>query len=246
MADSFHDLPLAERLQLARRGTAHYSGQLALLDNSEFTEPTALAGWTRSHLIAHVGYNAAAICNLMDWATTGIENPMYASPDARGREIEYGSSLIPDALRNLHDHTVARLDVAWRDAPAAAWEAEVLTAQGRTVPAAETLWMRSREVWIHAVDLGVKANFSDIPEVILSTLLPEVANKWRNTGVGQGIVLINDTTGERIEVNPADDGNPVTEIHGELAGLVRWATGRGAAGVTLAGGGEVPAPPRWL
>ncbi len=242
MAGSFHDLPLGERLQLARRGTAHYSGQLALLDNSEFAGPTGLEGWTRSHLIAHVGYNAAAICNLMDWASTGIETPMYASPEARGREIEYGSTLIPDALRNLHDHTVARLDVAWRDASASAWEAEVLTAQGRTVPAAETLWMRSREVWIHAVDLGVKAGFSDIPQVILATLLPEVVGKWRNTGVGEGIALVNDATGERLEVS----GETTAEIHGDLAGLVRWVTGRGAQGVSLAGGGEAPAPPRWL
>lgn len=241
MADSFHDLPLAERLQLARRGTAHYSGQLALLENSEFSEPTRLEGWTRAHLIAHVGYNAAAICNLMDWATTGIENPMYSSPEARGKEIEYGATLIPDALRNLHDHTVARLDVAWRDAPAAAWDAEVLTAQGRTVPASETLWMRSREVWIHAVDLGVKAGFSDIPKVILSTLLPEVVGKWQKTGAGEGLVLVNDETGERIEVS----GEPTTEIHGDLTGLVRWATGRGAEGVTVTDG-EVPTPPRWL
>lgn len=244
MAESFHDLPLAQRLQLARRGTAHYSGQLALLDNSEFSEPTALKGWTRNHLIAHVGYNAAAICNLMDWAATGIENPMYASPDARGKEIEYGATLIPDALRNLHDHTVARLDVAWRDASAAAWEAEVLTAQGRTVPAAETLWMRAREVWIHAVDLGVKAGFTDIPAVILATLLPEVTGKWRGQGVGEGLVLVNTTTGDRTEVSPAGDAG-VTEIHGELAGLVRWATGRGAQGVSSPQG-EVPAPPRWL
>lgn len=244
MADSFHELPLAQRLQLARRGTAHYSGQLALLDNSEFSEPTALEGWTRNHLIAHVGYNAAAICNLMDWAATGIENPMYASPDARGKEIEYGATLIPDALRNLHDHTVARLDVAWRDASAAAWDAEVLTAQGRTVPATETLWMRSREVWIHAVDLDVKAGFTDIPTVILATLLPEVTGKWRGQGMGEGLVLVNTTTGDRTEVSPADDAG-VTEIHGELAGLVRWATGRGARGVTSPQG-EVPAPPRWL
>ncbi|AGF71950.1 maleylpyruvate isomerase family mycothiol-dependent enzyme [Corynebacterium halotolerans] len=242
MAESFHDLPLAERLQLTRRGTAHYSGQLALLENSEFSGPTALEGWTRAHLIAHVGYNAAAICNLMDWATTGIENPMYPSPDARGKEIEYGATLIPDALRNLHDHTVARLDVAWRDAPAAAWEAEVLTAQGRTVPASETLWMRSREVWIHAVDLGVKAGFSDIPKVILETLLPEVVGKWRKAGTGEGIILVNDATGERTEVA----GEPATEIHGDLAGLVRWATGRGTNGVTVADGGKVPTPPRWL
>lgn len=245
MSGSFHDLPLEERLSLTRRGTAHYSGQLALLENHEFNEPTALPGWSRNHLIAHVGYNAAAVSNLMHWATTGEETPMYESPQARGEEIEYGATLNPGALRNLHDHTVARLDVAWRDAPEAAWNTEVLTAQGRTVPAAETLWMRSREVWIHAVDLGVKANFSDIPEVILSTLLQEIPNKWRNTGVGAGLVLVDRDRGTRIEVSPADAEHPLSEIHGDLPGLVRWASGRDSRGVTSPQG-EVPEPPRWL
>lgn len=41
----------------------------------------------------------------------------------------------------------------WRDLPDANWTHEVRTAQGRTVPASETVWMRTREVWVHAVDL---------------------------------------------------------------------------------------------
>lgn len=238
MAQSFHDLPIEERLQLTRRGTAHYSGQLALIDNADFGRDTLLEGWDVSHLAAHVAYNAAALCNLMDWAETGVENPMYSSPDARGKEIEYGATLRPDAIRNLHDHMLVRLDVAWRDASEEAWKAEVKTAQGRTVPASETLWMRTREVWIHAVDLDVNAKFSDIPEVILSTLLPEITGKWRGGGLGEGLVLVNTDTNERIEVS----GEPTTEVRGSLEGLVRWASGRGGIGVN----DDAPEPPRWL
>ncbi|MHA2788515.1 maleylpyruvate isomerase family mycothiol-dependent enzyme [Corynebacterium sp. S7] len=235
---TFHDLSIEERLQLVRRGTAHYSGQLALIDNADFGRDTLLEGWSVSHLAAHVAYNAAALCNLMDWAETGVEHPMYSSPNARGEEIEYGATLIPDAIRNLHDHTLVRLDVAWRDASEQAWSHEVKTAQGRTVPASETLWMRSREVWIHAVDLNVNAGFADIPEVILSTLLPEIAGKWRGGGLGEGLVLVNTDTDERIEVS----GTPTTEVRGSLQGLARWATGRGGRGVNE----DTPQPPRWL
>ena len=74
---TFHDLPLEERLTLARLGTSHYSCQLSLVDNAEFGEYSLLEGWTRSHLIAHVAYNAIALCNLMHWANTGEETPMY-------------------------------------------------------------------------------------------------------------------------------------------------------------------------
>lgn len=238
---SFHDLSIEERLNLTRRGTAHYSGQLALIDNAEFGRDTLLPDWTVAHLAAHVAYNANALCNLMHWAATGEETPMYSSPQARGEEIARGATLIPDAIRNLHDHTLVRLDVAWRDLPEEAWQAEVKTAQGRTVPASETLWMRTREVWLHAVDLNVNAGFSDIPTVILQTLVPEIAGKWRGAGDGEGLVLMPEE-GARIEVSPGAD---TVEIHGDWAGLARWASGRGDRGVTSPQG-EVPAPPRWL
>lgn len=242
---TFHDLPLSERLTLARLGTSHYSRQLSLIDNADFDEDTNLAGWTRSHIIAHVAYNAIALCNLMHWANTGEKTPMYSSPQARNEEIAYGATLIPDALRNLHEHSVARLDVDWRDSSEEAWAHEVLTAQGRTVPASETLWMRSREVWIHAVDLGAVAGFGDIPEIILTTLAAEITAKWAGQGVGEGLVLVDAATGDRYAAAPAADGGAEIEVTGSLAGIVRYAAGRGAEGVTSSTG-EVPEPPRWL
>lgn len=242
---TFHDLPLSGRLTLARLGTSHYSRQLSLIDNADFDEPTDLAGWTRSHLIAHVAYNAIALCNLMHWANTGEKTPMYSSPEARNEEIAYGATLNPDALRNLHEHSVARLDVDWSGTSDEAWANEVLTAQGRTVPASESLWMRSREVWIHAVDLGAVATFGDLPEVILRTLAAEITAKWAGQGDGAGLVLVDATTGERYAAAPAAAGEAEVEIIGELAGITRYAAGRGAEGVTSPAG-EVPEPPRWL
>ena len=239
MSQSFHDLPREERLGIARRGTSQYSNQLALIDNADFNEPSRLPGWDIATVVSHVAYNANAIINLIDWANTGVETPMYASPDARGKEIAYGATLIPDALRNLHDHTLVRLDVAWRDSADEAWDKEVKTAQGRTVPMSETLWMRTREVWIHAVDLNQTATFSDIPKVVLSTLIPEIVGKWSKAGTGEGLVLVNSESGERFAVT---EGNETTEVVGTTAGLARWASGRGAHGVNA----DAPEPPRWL
>ncbi|MDR7328884.1 maleylpyruvate isomerase family mycothiol-dependent enzyme [Corynebacterium guangdongense] len=239
MTQSFHDLPREERLSIARRGTSHYSNQLALIDNADFRSPSRLAGWDIATLVAHTAYNASALVNLVDWANTGVETPMYPSPDARAEQIAYGATLIPDALRNLHDHTLVRLDVAWRDSSEQAWDNEVKTAQGRTVPMVETLWMRTREVWIHAVDLNQTATFSDIPRVVLDTLVPEIVGKWSNTGAGEGLVLVDSESGERFPVTP---GAETTEVVGTKTGLARWATGRGAHGVNA----DAPQPPRWL
>jgi maleylpyruvate isomerase len=114
-----------------------------------------------------VGYNARAIARLIDWAATGVETPMYSSPEAGNHEIEFGATPSPIALRNLFDHSATHLNVEWRDLPADAWHYKVKTAQGRVVPAEETVWMRTREVWLHAVDLDNGAFFAEIPAPVL-------------------------------------------------------------------------------
>ncbi len=51
----FNDLELSERLLIARRGTAYLSQRLAELTDDELDGPTLLDGWTRRHLVAHIG-----------------------------------------------------------------------------------------------------------------------------------------------------------------------------------------------
>ncbi|ELB94940.1 mycothiol-dependent maleylpyruvate isomerase [Rhodococcus wratislaviensis IFP 2016] len=237
----FHDLDLSERLLIARRGTAYFAQRLAELSDEQLSEPTGLAGWSRRHLVAHVGYNAAALCRLLDWAASGVETPMYASAEQRGREIAEGTTLSAAALRNLFDHTVARLDEKWRNLPASAWDAQVRTAQGRLVPVSETAWMRTREVWIHAVDLGNGGRFGDFPDVVLESLLTDIVGMWQRKDLGTRLILAVDG-GEPVAVQP--DSPPAEKVSGPLAAVVRWAAGRGTVGVNI--DGEVEEPPRWL
>ncbi|MFX1785396.1 maleylpyruvate isomerase family mycothiol-dependent enzyme [Prescottella equi] len=237
---TFNDLDLAERLDIARDGAAYFAQKLAELSDEEMSGPSLLDGWTRKHLVGHVGYNAAALCRLLDWAATGVETPMYESVEQRGREIDEGATLSAGSLRNLFVERAAQLDEKWRALPDAAWDAEVRTAQGRTVPASETAWMRNREVWIHAVDLGNGGRFEDFPDVVLGSLLYDIVGMWRREGEGSGLVLEVDD--RRFVV--VEDGPPVTDmVAGPLAAVVRWASGRGASGLTA--GSELQ-PPRWL
>src|SRR5829696_6217665 len=236
----FHDLDLSDRLLLARRGTAFFAHRLAELTDDELDSDTLLNGWTRRHLLAHVGYNAAALCRLLDWAATGVETPMYGSTEQRNEEIKEGATLSAAALRNLFDHTVARLDEKWRHLPPSAWDAEVRTAQGRTVPASETVWMRTREVWIHAVDLASGGRFSDFPPVVLQSLLADIVEAWRRNDRGAGLTLA--VEGCNPIVLPP--GPRTTTVSGPLPAVVRWAAGRGTVGVSIDGDAE--GPPRWL
>ncbi|GAB2631076.1 maleylpyruvate isomerase family mycothiol-dependent enzyme [Prescottella soli] len=237
---AFNDLDLAERLDIAREGTAYFAQRLAALADAEFDGASLLDGWSRRHVVAHVGYNAAALCRLLDWAATGVETPMYESREVRAREIDEGATLSSGSLRNLFAQTAAQLDAKWRNLPGDAWNAEVRTAQGRMVPASETAWMRSREVWIHTVDLGNGGRFEDIPDVVLDSLLDDIVGTWRRKGEGVGLVL--EVGGRRLVVVQEDA--PVTAtVTGPLASVVRWASGRGAVGLTA---GADRLPPRWL
>src|SRR3954452_18385025 len=103
---------------------------------------------------------------------------MYDSPTARAVEIEFGATLNPTALRNLHLHAAVTLNVEWRDLPADRWDETVRTAQGRRVPVSETVWMRTREVWLHAIDLDNGGRFADLPDDLVDRLLADVTAVW--------------------------------------------------------------------
>ena len=82
--DQTQDPALLAVLLQARRGTAFFARKLnELPDAAELDGGTLLSGWTRRHVVAHVGYNARAIAQLIEWSATGVETPMYASPEAR-------------------------------------------------------------------------------------------------------------------------------------------------------------------
>ena len=250
--DKTTDAGILAGLLLARRGTAYFQRKLAELRDDEFDGPSLLPGWDRRHVIAHVGYNARALTHLTEWAATGVETPMYASPDARNAEIEYGATLSPAALRNLSAHAAVHLNVEWRDLEPEAWGAEVRTAQGRTVPASETVWMRTREVWLHAVDLDNGGSFAHFPAELIDKLLADVLGNWHRRQDAEGIpnfvLAAEDRTGVRSVDHPdgAADTAGAPVLTGTATALARWATGRGTTGVTASDGTDVPAPPRWL
>ena len=250
--DLVEDAEIRAGLLTARRGTAFFARKLGELSYAEMDEPSLLPGWSRRHVIAHVGYNARAIARLVEWAATGVETPMYASPEARNEEIEFGATLPPIALLNLFDHSAIHLSVEWRDLPADRWSVQVRTAQGRLVPVSETVWMRTREVWLHAVDLDNGARFADIPAEVLRRLLGDIWGAWEKRGETAGLAVRVDG-GDDAGLALGDAGTAgVTVVEGPLAAVVRWAAGRGAEpGQTLAATRDgslvdIPTAPRWI
>lgn len=152
------------------------------LSDQDLDGPSLLPGWTRRTVVAHVARNADALVNLLTWARTRMETPIFASSEARDAAIAETSTLPVDDLLSDCLSAAKRLDTAVQTMPEKAWSVQVKTAQGRTVPAAQVLWMRSREVWVHAVDLQAGATFADVPPEILRLLVADIVTTWRRRG----------------------------------------------------------------
>ncbi|PPJ08874.1 maleylpyruvate isomerase [Nocardia nova] len=193
-------------------GTAAFIEATAQLTDTDYDAPTLLPGWHRRHLIAHVAANADALGNLVNWAATGQPTPMYASPEERAAGIEHGAARSGAELEAWLRRSADDLDAAMAALTDEQWAREVVTAQGRTVPATETVWLRAREVCVHTVDLDRGIGFGDLPADFLTA-------------------LVDDITAKRGTV-PAADG-PLPQIAAWLAGRPHLPTGAPALGPWL-------------
>jgi maleylpyruvate isomerase len=202
----------------ADEGTRLLLSGLDRLTNAELDAPCALPEWNRRQLLAHVASNAEAIGRLLTWARTGVETRMYASAEHRAADIEAGA--VREDLRAWVAMSAHKLARAMDELPAEAWDAKVVTAQGRTVPASETPWLRARETCIHAVDLGAGITFDDLPSGFLTALLDEVT-VWRSARPSPAIDLVTPVTHHEI----TGDGAP-QRVELPLATAAAWLVGR--------------------
>src|SRR5580704_12538061 len=233
---------LTDARRWTRDGTTLFLAEAAL-DEAAVDEASALPGWTRRHLLAHVAANAEALGNLVHWAATGEPTPMYSSPGDRAAGIERGT-LLPDAELGAWLRAAAQaLDDAMAKLSDEQWQAPVLTAQGRTVPATEVPWLRAREVYVHAVDLATGLSFAELPAGFCAALCADViAKRAPAQASGSALVLEALDTGGRWKLS--GDGEPIV-LAGPLAEIIAYLTGR-AHKLTTAGGEPAPVLGPWL
>jgi maleylpyruvate isomerase len=238
--------PAADRaarlLPFVREATERLDTIVAGLDEGAIHQPSQLPAWSRAHVVTHLARNADALVNLLTWARTGVEHPMYASRADRDADIEEGADrlarVLQEDLRAANDRFMA----AATELPAHAWGAQVAGRMQGPIPASDVPGMRLHEVWIHLVDLGAGFTFADIPAEQLEALVaiavaPHVGRpEWPTV---QLTVELDDrerawTLGPR--------GDSVHEVVGGAADVLAWVTGR-AAGEALRG--DVPVLPAW-
>ena len=211
---------LATAFAWVTEGTALCRKAIDGLDEESFGAPSQLPGWSRKHLVAHLALNAEALGNLLHWARTGERTPMYSSQEQRNADIESGAKLPGGRLAAWFEesgHTLAGAMAAMTEQQ---WQAEVVTAQGRAVPASETVWMRSREVMVHAVDLGTGVRFADLPERFNAELRDDILTRRGKDNI--------------------------ISVYGDPAEVTAFLAGRPYAGVTSGDGSPAEPLPPWL
>jgi maleylpyruvate isomerase len=227
-----------------KEGTALFDAQVRGLHDQQLRERSLLPMWTRAHVIAHVARNADALENLLTWARTGVETPMYESAARRAADIEGTAAQSPEALRFDLDDAERRFAHAVDTLPASAWTVEVRTRTGRAIPAAEVLWMRCREVWVHAVDLACGASFADFPEALVAALLQEVTDGFTARPDCDGIELVDTGSASRWAIGPS--GTDQVVVQGPAHELLEWLIGRGQGTGLTSSVRVLPPIPAWL
>lgn len=221
-------------------GTALCRQGIDALSDRDFAEPSMLPGWTRAHVIAHISLNARAHLNLVRWASTGIETPMYISMEQRAADIERDSQLSPAALRQeFHDSALA-WEQGFNAVVDTAWDAQVKSAQGLPMKLSMVPWLRSREVMIHALDLGSTITWADIPDEYSALLIDNIVKDRDRRSEGRALVLDDGTKRWSI----SGQGDPL-HVTGTTAAIAAYVSGREGPGVQVTDG-DVPPLSSWL
>lgn len=211
------------------------------LDNITVRGPSLLPGWTRAHVITHLARNADALLNLLIWARTGVEHPMYASKADRDADIERGSVRGYWLLAEDLSAACERFLHAAETMPEWCWSTTMSTSRGSTIQASRVPWLRMREVWMHLVDLDAGVDFDAVGDDAVEYLLDDVVQDFDGrTDVPSLTVDAALPDGRRRSWHVGADGGPI--VGGRGIDLLAWLTGR-SDGAELVG--ALPTLPPW-
>lgn len=230
-------------LAMVRAASERLADEVSRLDDRAMREPSGLPGWTRAHVVSHLARNADALVNLITWARTGVEHPMYASTADRDADIEEGASRLAQVLHEDLGAARDRLMTAAQNLTDAQWLATVTARGGLVIPASRIPEMRLLEIWVHLIDLGTGVGFADVPADHLERLLGVAVAKLIDRPDGPSVQLTVELPGggdHRWDLVGGRGGEH--EVSGGAAEVIAWLTGRGdGSGLR----GDVPRLPAW-
>jgi len=212
------------------------------LSDAQAREASLLPGWTRGHVLSHIARNADGMVNLLDWARTGTETPMYASAESRSADIEAGAGRPAADLTADVRESAARFAAEAAAMPGDAWTVQVHALRGPDFPALGVLDRRLSEVEIHHVDLAAGYAPSDWPADFVADALHRVADSFTGRDDAPRCLVWAENAPHGYRIGPAGTASPPVVVRGQPADLLAWLLGRGS-GAGLRVSGQADGPP---
>jgi maleylpyruvate isomerase len=216
----------------------------ATLTDAQAREPSLLPGWTRGHVLTHIARNADGLGNLLRWARTGTEIPMYASAEARGADIEAGAGRPADQLAADVRESAAAFSAEAANVPGDGWTTMVRMLYGPPFPALRVLDRRLSEVEIHHVDLAAGYSPGDWPEDFVADALPRVAESFAGRADAPHCLVWADGASHGYRIGPEHPQTPPVMVRGPATDVLAWLIGRGT-GLLVAEQADIPVLPSW-
>jgi maleylpyruvate isomerase len=241
------DTDISQSMASIAAATGRLLGTAGALTDAQVSEPSLLPGWTRGHVLTHLARNADGLANLLRWARTGIETPMYASAQARAADIEAGARR---TAASLAADVAASSDAFASQAaavPREAWAAQVQRLAGPPFPAYGVLQLRLSEVEIHHVDLAGRYRPGDWPASFVATALARAADSFAGREDIPACTVSAADTGASYRIGRAGPATAPTFIRGPAATVLAWLIGRDSGdSLQVTGDDPVrPAMPAW-
>lgn len=211
------------------------------LSDQQWAEPSALPGWTRAHVVAHLALNAEGFARALDAIQDSGSRAIYDSNEARTAEIEDLAAAKSSEIRDRYYAATTRLRHTFGALTAEQWNLSVHRVPGAPAWLVSMLpHFRRREVEVHHADMAATYSALDWP-IDFTTDLLDLLTRNHATSERTPDFAIKATDLDRTW--PVGSYSPV--ISGSAGALAWWLIGRGTGEGLTCDDGTLPTLGPW-
>lgn len=217
------------------RETAMMSATIETLSTEEMAAASLCEGWSRAQVIAHLASNGRSLVKLIDWATSGEPQELYASREARDAEIDELAALPREELvKKFQDAAAYFAEQCERLSGELA--VEEVDLHGKIIPATSIVALRISEVVIHHHDLDTAWTIEEADPDSQENAV-EAAVRTMRVKNAPGMTLVTEEGDEWVI------GDGALKVRSDREGLIEWLA-RGQAR-HIEADGPIPVLPSW-
>ena len=150
------------------------------LTDDQCSEPSALPGWTRGHVLSHLARNAESHVHVLQCAARGEVGEQYVGgAKARKEGIESHAHDSAESLVNAVRKSIYALEGQWAATNSEGWQGHGVNSAGATIAMSDIVFLRWREVEVHHADLALDFTFANWDSTYVRYELDRQVMMWR-------------------------------------------------------------------